>query len=84
MIFNHERQQGMGNATALLGMGKKVYMRKDVTPFAMFKGLGVKVFSIDELDLDVISKDDKLRNVDNIKLYFSLDNLRSQWKRVYD
>lgn len=30
-IFNHKRQQAMGNTITLLGLGKKVFMRSDVT-----------------------------------------------------
>ena len=26
-IFNHERQQAVGNITSLLGLGKKVYIK---------------------------------------------------------
>ena len=30
-IFNHKRQEAMGNTITLLGMGKKVFIRDDIT-----------------------------------------------------
>jgi dTDP-N-acetylfucosamine:lipid II N-acetylfucosaminyltransferase len=40
-IFTHKRQQAMGNTITLLGLGKKVYMRTDVTHWQLFKDIDV-------------------------------------------
>jgi dTDP-N-acetylfucosamine:lipid II N-acetylfucosaminyltransferase len=83
-IFNHNRQQGMGNTTSLLGMGKKVFMREEVTPYVMFKNIGIKVYSINNLNLNLIDENIARANIMAVKKYFSIDKLREQWERVYD
>lgn len=83
-VFNHKRQQGMGNATTLLGMGKKVYMRKDVTPYSMFKNLGITVYSIENFDLSPIDDDAAMKNKECTKEFFSMINLISQWSGIYE
>jgi dTDP-N-acetylfucosamine:lipid II N-acetylfucosaminyltransferase len=83
-IFNHNRQQGMGNTTTLLGMGKKVFIRQEVTPYMMFKNFGVKVYSINNLDLNKIDPGVAMANSLAIKNYFSTDRLKEQWRVIYE
>lgn len=83
-IFNHNRQQGMGNTTTLLGMGKKVFIRNDVTPYMMFKNLGVKVYPVNNLELNKIDSGVALANSVAIKSYFSIDRLKAQWGVIYE
>ncbi len=83
-IFNHRRQQGMGNTTTLLGMGKKVYMKKDVTPYSMFKNLGIQIYSVEDLNLDLISEDVARANRAAVMDYFSEDRLKEQWEAIYE
>lgn len=82
-MFNHKRQQGMGNATTLLGLGAKVYMRVDVTPYAMFEKIGAKVFPMTKFDLSLIDSDTSNTNQNAIKEYFSKSNLKEQWAEIY-
>ena len=42
-IFNHRRQQGMGNIIALLGMGKTVCLRSDTTSWQTLTGMGLRL-----------------------------------------
>ena len=44
-IFNHNRQQAMGNIITLLGLGKKVYLRSNVTHWDFFKSHGIHVYN---------------------------------------
>jgi dTDP-N-acetylfucosamine:lipid II N-acetylfucosaminyltransferase len=83
-IFNHHRQQGMGNATALLGMGKKLYMRREVTSRVFFDSINVTVHSLNELNTNLISASEAIRNTVNIKRYFSIDCLIRQWARIFN
>ncbi len=83
-IFNHKRQQGMGNATTLLAMGKKVYMRKGTTSRSVFRDLGITVYSIDNFDLSPIEQDIAKKNQDFTKAYFSEDRLKSQWAEIVE
>lgn len=83
-VFAHKRQQAMGNTICLLGLGKKVYMRKDVTPWVMFDELGVKVFDVSKLDLLPLNVDVRKNNQDCIKHYFSEGNLVKQWQNIFE
>jgi len=81
-IFAHERQQAMGNTITLLGLGKKVYMRSDVTPWSFFNTIDVKIFDLENINLDLFNE--KLTNQKIIKEYFSEENLVFQWKSIFE
>jgi len=83
-IFNHDRQQAMGNITTLLGLGKKVYLRKDVITWNYLTEVGVKVFDVESINLNLISGLEKQNNIHTIKKYFSLENLVLQWKKIIE
>ena len=79
-IFNHKRQQAMGNTITLLGLGKKVYIRSDVTQWDFFQELGFEVSDISQIE-STLSESDKqsaLSNSIKIKSYFSKENLLNQ------
>ncbi|WP_299807095.1 TDP-N-acetylfucosamine:lipid II N-acetylfucosaminyltransferase [uncultured Shewanella sp.] len=82
-VFNHNRQQGMGNIISLIGMGKKVYLRKDTTHWFFFCEIDVKVFDITELNLEPIEETVAKNNIENIKSYFSVNNLIKQWDDIF-
>lgn len=74
IIFNHVRQQGIGNITACLYLGKKVFLRKENSAFAYFRTLGVVIFDMDELDEvslnEALSEADQLTNKQAIEREF--------------
>jgi hypothetical protein len=82
-IFAHKRQQAMGNTITLLGLGKKVYMRDDVTPWKFFEDKGVKNFNLESIDLKLITIDDKLSNQNKIANYFSKENYIYQLNNLF-
>lgn len=82
-IFGQERQQGMGSTISLLGMGKKVYMRSDVTPWVFFCGLGVRIFDVEQLDLSPLNELESRRNTEIVVNYFSQATLAMQLKRIF-
>ena len=82
-VFAHKRQQAMGNTIKLLGLGKKVYMRPDVTPWKVFIELGVKVFDISELSLDPIDDAEKENNIHAIKRAFCETVLIDQYSDIF-
>ena len=81
-IFAHNRQQGMGNIITLLGLGKKVYMRSDITPWRLFKDIGVKIYDVEDVTIDMIDEKTKLLNQQKIKNYFSKEKLIIQLKEL--
>lgn len=84
-IFGHKRQQAMGNIITLIGMGKKVYLRSDITSWDLFKSKGIKIFDILKgIDFSPISDEDAKKNIDLIATEFSITNLKFQWSEIFN
>lgn len=83
-IFAHKRQQAMGNTITLLGLGKKVYMRSDITPWQLFKDVDVKVFDVENIEIDLIDKQIQKENQEKIKEYFSEEKLKIQMEDLFN
>ena len=83
-IFAHKRQQAMGNIITLLGLGKKVYIRNDITPWELFKDINVKVFNIQDFKIDLIDEQIKKANQQKIREYFSKENYLNQLKNLFE
>lgn len=75
-IFNHNRQQGLGNVTTLLGLGKKVYIRDDISSWDALVRIGVVVDNISTLNLRKIDEKLAVHNKRVVLKYFSEENLR--------
>lgn len=85
-IFNHKRQRGLGNITTLLGMGKKVYIRNDITTWSFCREHELKVFNAnsDFSDLfEPLDKEIKERNIEKVKMSFSYDKLKKDWQNIF-
>ncbi len=80
-IFNHKRQQAMGNTITLLGLGKTVYLRSDVTQWQFFQDKGIVVG--DFLKFKQLEKIDCKNNEKKIKEYFSEINFLNQLKGLF-
>jgi len=84
-IFAHNRQQALGNIIALLGMGKKVFLKSSTTHWKLFQKLDVKVFDLEGgIDLTFITKETAKTNSEKMAKYFSIENLVKQWKKIFD
>lgn len=82
-VFNHRRQQAMGNVIALLGMGKTVYMRPEVSSAAALKKMGLKIKDVNALTLEKISDDDARLNSEIVAERFSEERLLSQLAAIF-
>lgn len=82
-VFNHERQQAMGNIIILLGLGKKVFMRSDVSSWEVLAQRGVRLFDIDALDLAPMPAEQALVNQSIIQDYFCRERLVSQLGKIF-
>lgn len=80
-IFNHKRQQAMGNTITLLGLGKTVFVRSDTTQWQFFKDRSIKVY--DSTKLDSLHKNEHLNNIKKVKEYFSKENLIKQYSEIF-
>lgn len=86
-IFNHKRQRGLGNIITLLGLGKKVYIREEITTWQFCLDHGLKVYSADGEFEDLFDEMDEgvtQRNIENMKAKFSEEKLIEDWKRIFD
>jgi hypothetical protein len=84
-IFNHDRQQGMGNIIGLLSLGKKIYMKDKITPYLYFENLNINIYSIDsDIKVSKLAKKEVLENESNIKLFFTKERLVSGWAKVFE
>lgn len=81
-VFNHQRQQAMGNTINLLAMGKKVYLKEGTTQKEFFNDLAVQTFNIDNINLS-INFSGKI-NFQILEKYFSRQNLEIQWKKILE
>lgn len=83
-IFNHKRQQAMGNTITLIGLGKIVYMRSDTTQWQFFKDINIEVKSIlGPLSLINLDQDVVIKNTNSIKNFFSLDKLKIELQGIF-
>lgn len=83
-IFAHKRQQAMGNIITLLGLGKKVYLRKDITTWQFFLEKGIEIYDVENIELELINEQIKKQNQQKTKDYFSKNNLKKQLERLFD
>lgn len=86
-IFNHKRQQAMGNITTLVGLGKKVYIREDITTWQFCIDHGIKVYSSTDGFEDLFEEMDeeiKQNNINNVKRKFSEEKLIKDWKKIFN
>lgn len=83
-IFNYKRQQGMSNLIALLGLGKKVYIHNDITPYRLFQEIGIHIHDIDHIELTPINETMKAENQRLIRSFFSEERYLKQLKKIFE
>lgn len=85
VMFNHKRQQAVGNIVTLLGLGKKVYLQPCASHTQYFRSLGLKVFDITTFcDLSVICEEDKKKNLEIVKGEFNYEVYKSQLCKLFN
>jgi dTDP-N-acetylfucosamine:lipid II N-acetylfucosaminyltransferase len=83
-IFNHRRQQGMGNIIALLGMGKTVCVRSDTTSWQTLTRMGIQLGDSLKPDLCILTEEDAARNRSIVTQRFSEDVLVNQLRAILE
>lgn len=88
-VFNHKRQQGLGNQKVFLALKKKLYINAITTPYTYFLKLGVKVNSVDSissLSFDEFiyqSDDDAIKNREIALAELDEANIEDSWREVF-
>lgn len=90
VIFNHDRQQALGNIIALLSLGKKLYLRNSTTMWeTLVDDMGFEIFTIEELKKSTLSD---LKNIDNeimskneciAQKHYDLQERVKEWEAVF-
>lgn len=83
-IFNHNRQQAMGNTITLLGLGKKIFMRNDVSQWDFFRDLDIIVFDINDLNINKLDSACSSDNMYKVQKFFSKETLKNQLSSIFD
>lgn len=82
-IFAHKNQQAYGNIIQLLGMGKKVYMRK-TTSYDEITQNGILVFDFDGgIDLERLDEKSARENHASVKSIYSLENMKREFQELF-
>jgi dTDP-N-acetylfucosamine:lipid II N-acetylfucosaminyltransferase len=88
-VFNHYRQQGLGNAFVMLALKKRIFIRGDVSSFEYFRDLGIQVQDTRTLlagDAILFDDNPKLEQVNSEKILkeTSEQHLVELWTKVFD
>lgn len=87
-IFDNNRQQGMGNITNMLYLGKKVYLSEDNTINKIYARPEYEIFTMEEVDSDnflmPLPEEIMLRNRKSIEDKFSDNTFEKEWKNVFE
>lgn len=81
-MFNHRRQQAMGNIITLLGLGKTVCLRRDTTSWDVLTAAGIELGDLQDFRLVPQSDDAAQRNVAAVQAKFSVNALETQWADI--
>ncbi len=82
-VFAHNRQQAMGNIITLLGMGKHVYLKSDITSYQLFKKLDIEVYDFSSKITLNQSIACCQTNKQKVARHFSQTNLKQQWNTIF-
>lgn len=88
-IMNHNRQQGVGNILSLLYMGKKVFLRNEVSTYQALIEKGLNIYSIENYlnnfeELFVYKEEDKFTNKRLIDQCFNEKEAISNYEDLYN
>lgn len=84
VIFNHKRQQAMGNTITLLGMGKTVFMRKDVSQRFFLESVGLNLKDVSQFSLEPLTRKALEKNIQIIRSQFSRETLKQQYSELFE
>lgn len=82
-VFNHKRQQAMGNTISLLGLGKTVFMRSDVSQWQFLTDMDLKVGKFEDLKLERMPETELRKNAHIVRSNFSESILVRQWSAIF-
>ena len=87
LIFNQDRQQGFGNILASLYLGKKVYIRRNVSLNKYLNNEGIKIYDSEDIAninfQELVSNNTDIINKNNVKKYFDDEYLKNLLENIF-
>ncbi|CAA6810235.1 MAG: Glycosyltransferase [uncultured Sulfurovum sp.] len=89
-VFNHKRQQGLGNQLVFFILEKKVFISHTTTPFSTYKDLGIDIYSTEDIvKLDfqnfITQSKDKKKESRRLTLEdMSEECIMNEWNEVFN
>ena len=83
-IFNNNRQQAGANIKLLIGYGKKVYVSKENSFYKELKFNNIKIFDIENFNLEKINPKIAKKNKKFALKYYSLKSLIKSWQDIFN
>ena len=89
-IFNNNRQQAMGNINIMLYLGKKLYLRTDVSMWDVYQERGYDIFSVEtipQMSIEEFFKFSNEQRIQNHKIgekYMDSKEGNICWKKVFE
>ena len=88
LVFNHHRQQGLGNAVLFLALKRKIFIRSDVTSYDYFRGIGIRIHDTVKLmqgEENLFDFDTSQRGQEReiLLMNFPKENLVKLWNQVF-
>lgn len=88
LILNQNRQQGVGNTVASLAMGKKVFIRSEISTFKKLQEFNLNVFDtnkISQMNFEELKQNSNIEITQkNAMKFFDEEYKASLWKAVFD
>lgn len=89
VLMNHNRQQGLGNILALMYLGKKVYIRTNISSYYFFKRHDCEIYDINligKVPLDEVLSPvlDKQKNITVIESILDEKNSLNLWIQLFN
>lgn len=81
-LFAHNRQQALSNIRILLGLGKKVYMRTNLSSYSHLSDFGIKVFDVEQFEVEPYFEESE-SNVARVEAVFSFAALRKNLEILF-
>ena len=88
-VFAADRQVAVGIITTLISLGKKIYYKKEVSPYSFYEANNIKLFDAKLVGHESfegfieMSPEDKLANIKNINAIYEPNNIVSMWRSVF-
>jgi len=86
-IMNHKRQQGLGNILALLYLGKKVFIRKEVSSYSFLMRNNCNIYPVESLKVLEFCDfhkpmEEKVTTISNVGKIMQMDYTANLWKNL--